>query len=78
MTIKELSNVYYIGKEIDRFERELIQLRNEAERITPTLSAQPKGNGVSDKVGKNASEIADIQIMLEAKKIERLQEQRKL
>lgn len=78
MTVKELSNVYWINKEIQRLENQIAQLKCTAEKTTPTLSTQPRGNGVSDKVGEMATAIADLRTQLERIHTERLHEESKL
>ncbi len=78
MTLKELNGIKYIDKEISRYEEELCRLREESERITPTLSSQPRASEKSDKVGECASGIADLQSLIEAKRLQRIDEMKKL
>ena len=78
MTVRELSSVYYIKKETARIERKIEQLRNAAEKVTPTLSTQPKGNGMRDKVGEYATAIAALRTQLEEIHTQRLHEESRL
>lgn len=45
-------------------------LREKAESTTPNLDGLPHGSGVSDKVGKAAAEIADLEVQLLEEKAE--------
>ena len=67
MTLKELSQLYYLNREIEMDKRRLHELEAEAVSISPNLTGMPRSPGVSDKVGRYAAEIADLKGIIEAK-----------
>ncbi|MBC8612089.1 hypothetical protein H8702_13405 [Massilimaliae timonensis] len=67
MTNKELSQLYYLVKEIKLKRQQLEQLRTIAEGTTVELTGMPHGTGINDKVGNIAADIADIKAILELK-----------
>ena len=67
MTKKELSQLYYLSKEIKAKEEQLEQLKAIAESTTAQLSDMPHANGANDKIGKTAAEIADIKALIQLK-----------
>lgn len=64
MTLKELSSVYYISKEIKDIEDEIEALRTTAEKITSVISDMPRGGGAVDKLTDTIAKIADYQTEL--------------
>lgn len=67
MTLKELSQLYYLNREIEMDKKRLQELEAEAVSISPNLTGMPRSPGVSDKVGRYAAEIADLKGIIEAK-----------
>lgn len=67
MTKQELSQLYYLVKEIKLKRQQLEQLRTIAEGTTVELTGMPHGTGIKDKVGNVAADIADIKAILELK-----------
>ena len=63
MKKKELSQLYYLSKEIKAKEEQLEQLKAIAESTTAQLSDMPHASGANDKIGKTAAEIADIKVV---------------
>ena len=78
MTLQQLSSVYYLEKEIARLKEKIEELDTIAQKTTATLSTQPRGSGISDKVGEYGSAIADLKTLLEQTQTERLREECKL
>ncbi len=78
MTLKELSQLYYLNREIDMDKKRLQELEAQAVSITPNLSGMPRSPGVSDKVGRYAAEIADLKGIIEAKHQQCLYERSRL
>ena len=78
MTLKELSQLYYLNREIEMDRKRLQELEAQAVSITPNLSGMPHGSGVSDKVGRYAAEIADLKGIIEAKHQQCLYERSRL
>ena len=67
MTLKELSQLYYLNREIEMDKRRLQELEVKAVSCAASLSGMPHGTGVSDRVGRYAAEIVDLKGIIEAK-----------
>lgn len=67
MTRKELSQLYYLQKEIRSDEQRLIDLEAAATNITANLGGMPSGGRLSDKTAI-AAEIADLKTIVQAKR----------
>lgn len=65
MTRKELSQLYYLNREIEQLKIKLAELEDAATSTTTRITGMPHITGVSDKVGKYAAEIADLKSLLE-------------
>ena len=65
MTKKELSQLYYLRKEIKEQQRRLSELEALATNCTAKITGLPNGNGVSDKVANYAAQIADLKGLLD-------------
>lgn len=78
MTVKELSQLYYLNREIAQHEVRLDALYTKATGTTANLTGMPHAPGVKDKVGKFAAEIAEYSKLLEAAKRRRVVEYRRL
>ena len=78
MTLKELSGVYYISKEIEEIEDEIEKLRTTAEKITSVITDMPRGGGVADKLTETIAKIADYQTELADALIRKTNEQIKI
>jgi DNA-directed RNA polymerase specialized sigma subunit len=62
MTKKDLYELFWMKKNINRLEEKLLELENKATQITTQLSKEPKGtNSVEDKLGETVSKIVDLQ-----------------
>jgi hypothetical protein len=68
MTKKELSQLYYLNREIEQYEQKLSELRSVACDTSTKITGMPHCGGVSDKVSKIAVEIAYISETIENKK----------
>ena len=66
MTIKELSKLYYLNREIERDKRRLAELETGAQSCTAKITGMPYGSGVSDKIGNYAADIADLRGIIDA------------
>lgn len=60
MTLQDLSQLYYLDKQIQRDEERLEQMRARLTNISPKLSGMPGKPGASDKVGDGVAEIVDL------------------
>ena len=65
MTKKELSQLYYLKKEIQGQQRRIKELETLATRCSTTITGMPHGMGISDRVGKYASELSDLKNLLD-------------
>ena len=65
MTKHELSQLYYLNREIVQLQRRLEELEGLATSCTQHITGMPMVQGVSDKVAKYAVEIADLKGILD-------------
>jgi len=65
MTKSELSQLYDLNKEIERDKQRVYELECAACAVSTVITGMPHGSGVGDKVGKYASEIADLKAVIE-------------
>lgn len=65
MTKKEISQVYFLNREIEMWQRELEQLRSGGLQ-SPKLNGMPRAGKISDPTGDKASEEANIELMIES------------
>lgn len=66
MTIKELSKLYWLNREIERDKARLEELYTKAISSSQTITGMPHVPGITDKVGRYAGEIADLRGIIEA------------
>lgn len=78
MTLKELSQLYYLNREIEMDKRRLQELEARALPGAQVLTGMPRTPGVSDIVGNCAAEIADLRGIIEAKHQQCLYERSRL
>lgn len=65
MTKKELSQLYYLKKEIRQLEQRINELETAATNCTVKITGLPSGRGISDKIGNYAARIADLKSLLD-------------
>ena len=68
MTLKQLSQLYYLRKEIEMYEQMIKKLQSEAEITTQKITGMPSSGNVSDKVGQIAADIADYKALIDCDK----------
>ena len=78
MTLKELSQLYYLNREIENLKRQLEEIECYAEGTTQSFSGMPHGGGTSDKVGAGAVRLADLKSKISNRQIACWQEYCKL
>ena len=78
MTLKELSQLYYLNREIEMDQRRLRELEVRALPGAQVITGMPHGTGVADIVGRYAAEIADLRGIIEAKHQQCLYERSRL
>lgn len=69
MTKKELSQIYYLNKELKMWQEESQRLE-ESIGSHKWSDGMPKGNGISDPTGKLGAELAECKIMVAIKMVE--------
>lgn len=67
MTKKELSQLYYLKKEIKQLEQRIKELETAAMDCTAKITGLPHGTGISDKIGNYTAQIADLKNLLDLK-----------
>lgn len=65
MTKKELSQLYYLKKEIKEQQRRLSELEAAATDCSAKITGLPSGKGISDKIGNYAAQIADLKALID-------------
>ncbi len=65
MTKKELSQLYYLKKEIKEQQRRLSELEAAATDCSAKITGLPSGKSISDKIGNYASQIADLKALID-------------
>ena len=70
MTIKELSQLSNLRKEIKLLEYRLKRLEDMSTNIAPQITGMPRASQVSEKVGKYATEIALLKDLIKKNKDE--------
>ena len=76
MTRKELSQIYYLSKELKMWKEESQKLQDRIESTGKWLDGMPRGSDISDKVGNLAAALADARTMVVVKELE-IQTQRR-
>lgn len=64
MDKRELSQLYYLKKEIENQRQRLAKLESAADYQPQQLSFMPHGNGTSDKTGRYGTEIAELKQLI--------------
>lgn len=65
MTIKELSQLYYIEKLIERDTDAIRRIEERLTAISPVLSGMPHASGANDKIGNGVPELVDLKEKLQ-------------
>lgn len=65
VTKQELSQLYYLNREIEHLKNRIIELECISTSSTSRITGMPHATDISDKVGKYASEIADLKELLD-------------
>lgn len=65
MTKNELSQLYYLNREIEEIQKRIDELETAATSCTARLTGMPHASGVYDKIGKYAAEIVDLKSLLD-------------
>jgi len=62
---KELSQLYWLNREIEEQQRRLAELESLATSCAYQITGMPKGRGVDDKLAKYVAEIADLRSLID-------------
>jgi len=65
MTKRELSQLYYLNREIEEQQRRLEELECLATSCTSRITGMPKSPNITDKLSKYAAEIADLRGLID-------------
>lgn len=65
MTKQELSQLYYLNREIELLKKRIEELECIAASTTGRITGLPHASGITDKTGKYAVELADLKELLE-------------
>ncbi|SCZ80440.1 hypothetical protein [Acidaminobacter hydrogenoformans] len=65
MTKKELSQLYYLNREIEEIQRRIAELEALATGCTVRITGLPKAQGLNDKIAEYVAEIADLKCLLD-------------
>ena len=61
---KELSQLYYLNREIEHLQTRINELETIATSCASSITGMPHASGINDKIGKYAAEIADLKNLL--------------
>ena len=79
MTVKELSQLYHLKREIELCERQLHELEEQRGSLSISQDGQPRAKGnVQSQVEQLAMEIVDLQAIINAKRILCIHEKNRL
>lgn len=79
MTVKELSQLFYLGREIEMDRRRLAELEEMADSLSsPSMDGMPHAPGYGDKIARCVAEIVDLQAIIAAKQQQCLYERSRL
>ena len=79
MTVKELSQLFYLDREIKMDRRRLAELESLATSLSsPNMDGMPHAPGYGDKVARCVAEIVDLQAIIAAKQQQCLYERNRL
>ncbi len=65
MTKSELSQLYFLNREIEEIQRRIEELEGLATGATSRITGLPHSPGISDKVGKYVAELTDLKALLD-------------
>lgn len=67
MTKRELSQLYYLRKEIKKLRKKREEMEGDSTFITQIIDGMPHPQGISDKTGRFATELAYLSLMIKNK-----------
>lgn len=78
VTKKELSQLYYLNREIEQDEQRLRELQSKVTQATQTISGMPRGRGERQKIERFVADIIDLKAIIAAKQQQCIYEQSRL
>lgn len=79
MTKKELSQYYWLKREIEDMEMRLLALREKADSPqAQRLTGMPRGGGPNDRMAEAVADIIDLEAIIAAKRIERIHQRQRI
>ena len=78
MTLKELSQLYHLNREIDLGYRIIEELRAKAENLSQSLSDMPSCPSKENRMERYVAEMADLSAILDAKEVQCIHERNRL
>jgi len=79
MTVKELSQLYWLNREIEEDKRRLEELEAMASSPKSTnIDGMPHAPGYNDTLGRTVAEIVDLQAIIAAKQLQCIHERNRL
>lgn len=78
MTVKELSQLYYLNREIDMDRRRLAELEDLATSFSVNMDGMPHASGYGDKIARCVADIVDLKAIIAAKQQQCLYERKRL
>lgn len=79
MTVNELSQLYYLNREIERDQNKLEKLRGRMYPGSPNMDGMPHGSGYDNsKVEQLVAEMVDLEAIIAAKQIQCIHERQRL
>lgn len=79
MTVQELSQLYYLNREIENLQKELVRLEAKIAPHAWQLTGMPRGSNVTDNTTERlAAEMVDLQAIIKAKQIQCIHERNRL
>jgi len=79
MTLKELSQLYYLNREIEMDGQRIAELRAKAENASAgQLSDMPKSPNMENKLERYVAEMVDLEVIIHAKRQQCIHEQKRL
>lgn len=78
MTLKELSQLYYLNREIEHDKQRLIELKSKAYAASSPNLSGTGAVGAGDRIGRYAAELSDCEAIINAKQIQCIHERNRL
>ena len=78
MTLKELSQLYYLNREIELDQRRLEELRAKAESPTGGLSGMPRSPRIESQLERYVADMVDLEVIIHAKRQQCIHERNRL